>query len=293
MATFGRPGLVSLSLVVAVLMAGLATASAQPVTGSVRIALVPQWVVSQHRGPAGPGAMTPEFQAALDRGVVNRTVFWWQRGVIQRESLVWKPVRVLAGPEAEALGGRGTFELVSVRPPSGAAAWTEIEIAARTGRPDEVLVLELGGELNTLRQVLDTVFVVSPSGALAELGLARRALIRGDGVPVIAVPFGRPVTVAGGAMLFRGSAGVEFLVARSPIEAIPNGGLTTNGFGDLSPFRGGEWREGDRVFVRVPIATLRAGTPAVVLGWRDRQYRPDGGDNNEFRKSSRLMPVPR
>ncbi|MGH2651031.1 MAG: hypothetical protein ACRDHK_07470 [Actinomycetota bacterium] len=287
MAPFGRRVSVSFSLVVALLGVDAATASAQPVTGSVRTALVPQWVVSQHRGPGGPGSlrsMTPEFQAALDRGVVDRVVFRWQRGVIQREALVWKPVRVLAGPEAEALGGRGTFELASVRPPSGPAAWTEIEVAARTARPDDILVLELGGELNTLRQVLDTVFVASAHGSLAELGLARRALIPGDGVPVIAVPFGRPVTVAGGPALFRGTAGIEFLVARSQIEAIPNGAITANGFGDLSPFRGGEWREGDRVFLRVPIATLRAGTPAVVLGWRDRQYRPDGGDANEFRR---------
>ena len=106
-------GLIGLGLVLA---AGVATVAAQPAPLTIRLALVSQFVVNQHRaGTSRERGLVPEFRTALDRGVVDRVVFVWQRGLIQRRwSLVWKPVRVLAGPDAAALGGRGQFELVGV-----------------------------------------------------------------------------------------------------------------------------------------------------------------------------------
>lgn len=67
-------------------------------------------------------------------------------------------------------------------------------------------------------------------------------------MPVLPVPFGRPVVAADGVTLFRGAGGAEFLVVRNPIEASVNGDITPNGFADFSPFQTAvaEWREGDR-----------------------------------------------
>jgi hypothetical protein len=286
----------ALALALVTLAGGLATVGAQPARGTLRVALLPQWVVNQHRAGASlasRGGVSPQLSRALDGGVVDRVVFWWQRGVIQREALVWKPFRVLDGAEAAGLGGRGGFDLVAVRPPTGGAAWTEVEIAPRAGQPAEVAVLEIGGELAPLRQVLDSLFLAAPDGSVTELDLARRAIVRGEGVQVIAAPFDRPVTVAAAPDLFRGGRGLEFLVVRSQVEVTSGGEATPNGFGDLSAFNAGAWREGDRVFVRVPVAAMRAGLPSVVMGWRDRLVRPDGGDVNELRRSSRLVPLSR
>lgn len=82
-------------------------------------------------------------------------------------------------------------------------------------------------------------------------------------MPGLPVPFGRPVVGAGGVTLFRGAGGAELRVVRSPIEASVNGDITANGFADFSPFQTAvaEWREGDRVFIRVPLAALRSGPP--------------------------------
>jgi len=121
------------------------------------------------------------------------------------------------------------------------------------------------------------------------LGLAPRALIEGAGVPVVAIPFGEPVA-AKEAAAFRGAGGVEFLVARSPVDAIPNGAVTTGGVADSSPFGAGEWRQGDRVYVRAPLATLRAGAPVIVLGWKDRTYRSDP-DSEMLRRTSLGVPL--
>ncbi|MBI3454465.1 MAG: hypothetical protein HY002_01580 [Candidatus Rokubacteria bacterium] len=270
-------------LVVPLTLLGLVTTAAstlgQDVPFTVRIALVSQWVVDRHRSAGALGVrrpMIPQFRAALEGGVVDRAVFAWQRGVIQRNSLVWKPIRVLAGPESSAIGGRGEFRLLAVRPPQGTAAWTEVDVTALTGRSEDVLVLEVGGELNSIRQVLETIFVIAPGGPPVELGLARRALIPSEGVPVIKAPFGQPVVAPGGPAILRGAAGAEFLVARSPVETTPDGGITTNGLADLSSGEAGEWREGDRVFIRVALAAARArAAPDVVLGWKDRIVRPD------------------
>lgn len=269
------------------ILATAATVGAQPGTAIVRVALVSQWVVNQHRvgwGLDGERGLAPEFRPALDGGVVDRVVFSWQRGVVQRRTLVGKPIRILSGPEAEALGGRGRFDLVAVRPPLGGAAWTEVEVAPKTGQPEDVLVFEIGGELNTIGQVLETLLVGPGGGPLRELTLARRAIIGGDGVPVVGASFGRPVAPAP-SLRFGGTDGVEFLVARSLIEAAVNGDITTNGLADQSPVQtgAGEWREGDRVFVRLPLARLRAGAPVLVLGWQDRTYRPDGGAEDQRR----------
>lgn len=281
-----------LAFVLALLVAGTAPAWAQPPTASVRLAALLQWVVNQHRQAVirAPGQpLAPEFRSALDGGVVDRVVFWWQRGAIQRRSLVAKPIRVLPAAEATALGGRGDFELVSVRPPAGGSAWTEVEVGLRSAGTDDVLVLEIGGELHTIAQVLESLFVAVPGDGLRELALARRAVIPGDGVPVFALPFGEPVVLAGGPPPFRGVAGAEFFVARSQVEVIENAAVTTNGPADLAGVMGAgrDWREADRVFVRIPVAALRTGAPAVVLGWKDRTFRSDGGDT-DFRQRARL-----
>jgi hypothetical protein len=252
-------------------------AAAQPAPATLRLALVSQWVVEQHRGSGGaPGA---DLISALDGGVTDRPVFAWQRGRIQRGALVAKPIVVVLEPEAGALGGRGTFEVRAVRPPAGSAGWTTVEVSPGTGRPDDVLVLAIGGELHNVRQVLSTLAVVTPAG-VRPLPLARVSLVAGEGVPVIEVPFGRPVVLRAG-VTPRGAGGVDFVVARSPIEVRENAAITTNGLADVSPVRTGlgEWREGDRVIVRVPAAVLAAGAPPLVLGWKDRVVQEGGPED--------------
>ena len=223
--------------------------------------------------------------------MVDRTVFAWQRGAIQRQALVPKPIRLLADPEASALGGRGRFSLVAIRPPVGRAAWTEVEVSRSAPQADDVLLVEIGGERNTLTQVLETLFVANPSRGLGEVPLARRALIPGAGVPVVAAPFEQPLPPAL-AQRFHEAAGVGLLVVRSPLWDVRNGDNTASGRADTVPFSGGDWREGDRVVLRIPAAALDRGVPGLVLGWKDRtlQTDPDG----EFpRRSALPFPVVR
>ncbi|MBI4014216.1 MAG: hypothetical protein HY359_18005 [Candidatus Rokubacteria bacterium] len=279
--------------VLALLAIGPLIARAQTAPLSVRLALLPQWSVNQHRGGAGWGSrgpLTPDFRTALAGGVVDRPVFWWQRGLIQRSSLVRKPIRVLPPAEAAPLGGRGQFDLVSVRPPAGPAAWTDVEIASRGQGGD--LVLEVGGELNTITQVLETVLLMPADGAIQEVPLARRALVSGPGIPVVTVQFGVPPAVPPTA--FGGAGGLDFLVARSPVESLTNGDTTTLGPADRATANVGDWREADRVFIRVPAAGLQAGVPGVVLVWKDRTLKPDpDGGEFEQRRSRLELPRPR
>ena len=252
----------------------------QPATATVlRVALLPQWTIHQHRGG-------PALRAAVEGGVVDRTVFAWQRGVIQRQALVWKPVRVLPGAEAAPLGGRGQFDLGAVRPPGGPSAWTEIEVIRAGPRPDDVLILEIGGERNTVTQVLETLLVADPGRGLMEVPLARSALVPGSGVPVVAAPFEQPLPAAL-AQRFREEAGMSLLVVRSPLWDIRNGDMTASGPADTVPFgTTGDWRDGDRVFLRVPAVSLDRGVSGLVLGWKDRTLRPD--PDGEFPKRSGL-----
>jgi hypothetical protein len=258
---------------------GLALAAwGQPSAPVLRIALLPQWTIQQHK-------VGPALRTAIDGGVVDRTVFAWQRGVIQRQALVAKPIRVVPEPEAAALGGRGRFELVAVRPPTGPAAWTEVEVSHPGAASDTVLILELGGERNTVRQVLETLLVAEPGGPLVEVPLARTALIAGAGVPVVAAPFEQPLP-PGLAQRFREQAGMGLLVARSPLWDVRNGDLTASGPADTVPLGGGDWREGDRVFLRIPAAALERALPGLVLGWKDRTLQND--PDTEFPKRSGL-----
>jgi hypothetical protein len=257
---------------------------AQAPSGVLRLALLPQWTVQQHRGQ-------PALREAVERGVVDRTVFAWQRGVIQRQALVTKPIRLLADPEASALGGRGQFSLVTIRPPAGRAAWTEVEVSRSAPRSDDVLLVEIGGERNTMTQVLETLLVAGPTPGLVEVPLARTALSRGAGVPVVAAPFEQPLPPAL-AQRFREVAGIDLLVVRSPLWDVRDGDVTPSGPADTVPFAGGDWREGDRVFLRIPAAALDRGAPSLVLGWKDRTLQSD--PDMEFpRRSALPFPVVR
>jgi hypothetical protein len=273
---------IAATLVAVVAVREPAPARAQaPSPAVVRVALLPQWTVQQHRGASGV------LREALDGGVVDRTVFSWQHGLIQRQALVWKPVRVLPEPEAGGLGGRGRFE-VAVRPPSGPAAWTEITVTRPAPTAADVLLLEIGGERNTIRQVLESLLVTDPARGLVELPLVRPAFLAGTGVPVVTAPFEQPLpaTLAG---RFHEAGGIGLLVVRSPLRDVRDGDLTPSGPADTVPFGGGDWREGDRVLLRVPAAALERGVPGVVLAWKDRTLQTD--PDAEFPRRSAL-PLP-
>jgi hypothetical protein len=268
---------------------GLPAGRAQAPAGVLRLAFLPQWAIQQHR--AAGGALNPALREAIDGGVVDRTVFSWQRGVLQRQALVRKPLHLVPDPDAAALGGRGRFTLAAVRPPAGRAAWTEVEITRSEPSADDVLVLEIGGERNTERQVLETLLVADPARGLVEVPLARTALIAGAGVPVVAAPFEQPLPPRM-AQRFHEVTGLGLLVVRSPLWDIRNGDLTASGPADSVPLGGGDWREGDRVLLRVSGAALDRGLPGLVLGWKDRTLRPD--PDTEFpRRSALPFPVVR
>ena len=79
---------------------------------------------------------------------------------------------------------------------------------------DDVLVLEIGGERNTMTQVLETLLVAEPGRGLTEVPLARTALLSSAGVPIVATAFEQPLP-ATLAPRFREEAGMSLLVARS------------------------------------------------------------------------------
>ncbi len=245
------------------------------VPATLQLAFVPEWVVEDNaRGGAPPAGLL----AALDSGVVDRPVFRWQRGAIQRSVLVLKPIRVLSAEESAPLGGRGEFQLVAARAPRGSAAWVNVEVRPVSGKPDDVLVLEVGGEVYTRWQVLNRLLVDTPGG-LQELRLTPPALIPGAGVPVIRTAFGLPFALPDAAGRFRGAGAVDFLVARSLVEVLSRSAVTVDGLTDVTVLDGGAWREGDRVYVRVPLERLGAGAPRVVMGWRTRipqDFEPRG-----------------
>lgn len=261
----------------------------QGARGVLYVALLPQWVIQQHREVSG--ALGPGLREAVDGGVVDRTVFAWQHGVIQRQALVAKPIRVLPETAAGPLGGRGRFELTAVRSPTGRTAWTEVEVALPSSGEADMLVLEIGGERNTMTQVLETVLLAEPGRGWVVVPLVRSALRPGSGIPVVAAPFEQPLPPAT-VQRFHPVAGLDLLVARSPLWDIRNGDVTASGPADTVPLGGGDWREGDRVVVRVSATVLARGAAGLVLGWKDRTLRPD--PNGEFpRRSALPLPVVR
>lgn len=241
----------------------LVAATAGPGQGrtlTLRIASVAERAVAPYRlasGAGRPAGVRPELRAALDRDTLDRAL------------VVKKPARILGAGEAAPLGARGDFDLVALRPGAGGAPWLEIEVAARSARPDDVLIVEVGGETGTTGQVLDALFLASPGGGLVEVPLAPAALLPGPGVPVLKAPPG-PLARPDARARFRGAASLEFLVVRSLVEAMVDGATTARGRADASPHWAAEWREGDRVYIRVSPALPPAPPPAIVLAWKDR-----------------------
>jgi hypothetical protein len=260
----------ALTLGMVIALSAHAQSPTQPAV--IRLALLPQWVTQQYRGAGG--ALSPDLRAAIDKGVVDRTVFAWQRGVIDRRTFVPKPIRLVPDEEAGALGGRGHFTLTAVRPPKGTAAWTEVEITRASTGADDVALLEIGGERNTLTQVLATLLVAGPGQNLVEVPLAQRAVVAGGGVPVVRARFEQPIPAAF-ADQFRDEGGMGVLVARAFLWDIQNVAHTPNGPADTVQLGGGDWREGDRVFLRIPAAVLDRGLDGLVLVWKDRTLQND------------------
>ena len=100
--TVRRVAVCGLFLAAALGITGAFPGHAQTPARVVRVALLPQWMIQQHRS-------LPALSEAIEGGVVDRTVYAWQRGVIQRQALVSKPIRVV--PDPAPLGGRGRFDI--------------------------------------------------------------------------------------------------------------------------------------------------------------------------------------
>ncbi len=283
----------AIASVLLTLGAGVGLAQAQPAPVTLRIALVPQWNVNQHRVPVFGfhRRLAPQFRAALDGGVVDHVVFFWQKGRLDRRWLVKKPIRVVTGPEAAALGGRGQFDPGAVRLSGGPTAWTEVDVVPRSGTPDDLLVLEVGGDVNVMTQVVATVALAPRDGGIEEVPLSRAIGQAGPPVAIVFPPFGLPLE-AKYAPLFRGVLGVDLLVARSPVHVFPDAGVSSNGVADVAIETAGEWQQGDRVLIRIPLATLRSGAPGVVLAWRDRVTKPEAGDSDRPEPPRVFLPAP-
>ena len=111
---------------------------------------------------------------------------------------------------------------------------------------------------------------------------------------MVSAPFGRPLSAQPEGGLPWGRGGVAFLVARSPVDVVRDGDVTVNGLADRSASGVGDYREGDRVFIRIPLAALRDQAPGIVLAWKDRTERvdPEGGGSRDLRRA-RLLVLPR
>jgi len=264
-----------LALAVALLVVGVPARDGrpQPAVATVRLAFVWQRILDWNdlgpgmpaRGPAGN-----QFARTLEHGVVDRPTFEWDRDHLARSTLLLKPVRVVSGAEAAALGGRGQFALVAVRPPGRASAWTEVVLAPESSANDGVLVLEVGGEVAEVAQVLESVLLAPTEGEVERLSVASRGR---PGVPVIRVAKRLPIP-ATDQPDFRGADGVAFLVARSPVDVLSDAAITPSGRADLAWDPTTDWRVGDRLVIRIPIARLRTSAPGIVLGWKDRTVQP-------------------
>ena len=265
-----RPALVGALLCVAVLATGARAGAQTPPV--VRFAYLWEAIVTRW-------ATRPGFATALERGVVERTMSG-AVDAVPREALLRKPMRLLAGPEAVAFGGQGEFQLLALRPPSEATAWTSVEIQPRTARPGDVCVLEIGGELATSAQVIGTLLMAAPDGSFVRLDVTLPALVRGTGVPVVLTPMVWPAVRSDAPRLFHPAGGLELLIVRSGVETMVDASLTPRGPADVAPMpmRAGEWRQADRLLVRVPLTTLETGAPALVVGWKDRVPLPPIGE---------------
>jgi hypothetical protein len=208
---------------------------------------------------------------------------------------VSKPIRALGGDEAVSLGGRGETRITSIQSPVGGSAWTEVKVGWTGSGADGTAVVEVGGDLDTITQVLETVLVMEGPARFREQRLGYRALLGPkDHVSVVHVPFRQPVVVAGARELFYGRGGAEFLVARSQVDYVANGTVTANGPADVSPWIG-DWREGDRLLIRLSLEALQRGPVSVVLGWKDRVLRDDPKGDRELipRRESGISPPAR
>lgn len=76
-----------------------------------------------------------------------------------------------------------------------------------------------------------------------------------------------------------GADGVALLVARSPVDVLADGVTTTSGRADLAWDPTADWRFGDRLFIRIPLARLRTGALGIVLAWKDRTVQPSNQDS--------------
>ena len=76
------------------------------------------------------------------------------------------------------------------------------------------------------------------------------------------------------------------LVVRGLLRDLRNAARTVNGLADTVALGEGDWREGDRVFLRISATALERGLAGLVLVWKDRTLQND--PNAEFPRKSAL-----
>ena len=275
--TVRRLAVLGLLLVTALGWGAAVPSHAQAPPPVVRLALLPQWVIQQHRS-------LPALAEAIEGGVVDRTVFAWQRGVIQRQALVSKPIRVVPEPGAPRRPR-------AVRP-HGAPADRPGGLDGDRGPPVEPRApttcssSRSGASATRSRRSSRRCWSRSPGGRWPRYRWLAPPSCAGAGVPVVASTFDAPLPPAM-AQRFRQEAGLDLLVVRSPALGRANGDQTSSGRADTVPFGGGDWREGDRVFLRISgrrARSRRARDRAGVEG-------PDAPERPERRVPASLVPA--
>ena len=223
--------------------------------GYIKIANVSDFVMKQHL----KHGEYVDLEKALDRGVVDKTVWWWDKGYVERFNLVNKDIKIPDKKIQNVLSEKKAIGIAEVIPPKESSGWTKVAFLA----PDDaqkVLIIELNGMSEGNERFLTSIGIKTAERKIEDIFIQPEALFKGKEKSAFCI--------SGRYFNYRLEQGGSREWLKENLESI-NGIsiLVLKSYSGVSSRSAGT---GDKVFVIIDIERIsrQKYIPEVILGWK-------------------------
>lgn len=220
----------------------------------IKIANVNDFVLKQHYS----NGTYLNIEGALNQGITERTVWWWDKEHIEKDSLPGKTIEIPDKKILSLISDKNAATLSRVTYPEKTSGWSIVTVKVPKGEVDrKVLVLEIGAD-KSAEHILTAIGIKNPEGEIIDVSIRPEAL-------------------------FKDSKKSAFLVRKKYFDykigqKEPEKWLKSN----LQPIHGisvlvfkghyGSYRSsggGDSVILAVDLSIFKEQTaPAIIIGWK-------------------------
>jgi|GEM_PF-2531242 hypothetical protein len=220
----------------------------------IKIANVNDFVMKQHYR----NGTYLNIEEALDQGVTEKTVWWWDKKHIEKDNLAGKAIETPDKRIQALVSDKSAVEFSGIKHPEKTNGWSVVTVKVPGKEVDRrVLVLEIGAN-GSAEHILTSIGIKDSEGKIVDLSISPEALLQGK---------------KKSAFLVRKKYFDYKIEQKEPGKWLKNNLQPIHGVsvlvlkGHYGSYRGAGG--GDSVILTVDLGVLKEqSAPTVILGWK-------------------------